>query len=97
MITLKDWHKHEPNRIGWKLVMDQPLAKEALEVARNHMMPKTLHVTSDNADTIRTVAALEQARLGGWFAALSFLEDVLSSSPPTEKQSLKPRTLNPDS
>lgn len=93
MIKLKDWQKSDESMVRWKQLMADPLAKQAMEVARGHVLPTQLVTASDNGDTIRTVGALEQARQAGWHGAITFIEEVLTSPPLAPKEQLKPRTL----
>lgn len=96
MKKLTDWQKEEVNHVNWKVFMDSPIAKAAIEVARAHALPKPVKVETDNADTILTITAMTQATQTGWHQCLDFLEDILTASPAKAKEQIQLKTLKPD-
>lgn len=95
MKEIKDWLAEEKNALTWKAIINSPLSQLALEVARNHALPRAVKVETDNADTIVLHTALAQATQTGWHQCLDFLEKVLTSKPAPKKDNLPLRTLKP--
>ncbi len=97
MRKIKDWQAEEKNHLNWKSLIDSPLGKLAVEVARSHALPKPVKVETDSADTIALHAALFQANQTGWHQCLDFLEDVLTApSAILKREQISLKTLNPD-
>jgi len=97
MNKIKDWQAEKKNHLNWSSLINSPLGKLAVEVARSHALPKPVKVETDNADTIVLHTALTQATQTGWHQCLDFLEDVLTAPSATvKKETIQLKTLNPD-